>query len=250
MIPRCQIPISQLPMASAKNPAQRANLVRRPGCWIAILAIIPLLIGAAVCLENWLGARALARAKTRIASAGIDLDPRHLPSIRPPDAENFCATPLFLDAGTSAPGAQVLQQLENRIARWQHILHTHGVEVQSPSAPAPTDWTSVHDALAKAESGLGLIAGTPAPLADLGDSLDKELGSVFAELSAALPRPRSVFIPSINEKFRNGHNPYTVARNHVGSANSVALALSLRARTDLATGREPRAAETICIRRM
>jgi hypothetical protein len=236
-------------MPSAEPPSDCPALIRRPGCWIAFLIVISLLVGTAFCLENWLGARALARAKTKVAAAGLEIDPQRLPSIRPPDAENFCATPLLLDTGTGtgAPRSQVLKELEERSARWRHLPHAHDVDVQSPFTPAPTDWTRVRDALATDDSRLGLIKGSPAPLAELAAYLDKELGAVFAELSAALPRPRSVLVPTLREKFRDEQYSSTVAGNHLGSMNSLALALSFQALTDLATGRGPRAAEIIRI---
>jgi hypothetical protein len=94
---------------------------------------------------------------------------------------------------------------------------------------------------------LGLIKGSPAPLAELAACLDRELGAVLTELSAALPRPRSVFVPTLREKFRDEQDSSTVAGNHLGSMNSLVRTLSFQALTDLATGRGPRAAEIIRI---
>lgn len=69
-------PRSPRPTRSDHDAATRSHPspLRRPGCWIAFLTIIPLLIGAAYVLTNWAGARHLAQTKAELAAAGIELN--------------------------------------------------------------------------------------------------------------------------------------------------------------------------------
>jgi hypothetical protein len=151
------------------------SLLRRPGCWIGFLTIIPLLVGAAYVLTNWAGARQLNQTKAELAAAGIELDPSKIPSDRPPDESNFCATPLIKAiTGGTATGPQM--ESIKRVAEWHSLASKAGARLQSARHPAATDWRAVRDAVAAGDPHAALDPQAP-PAAALSQSLEADLGS-------------------------------------------------------------------------
>lgn len=227
---------------SGETPHAR-SLLRRPGCWISFLTIIPVLIGGLYLVENWVGSRELARVTSEVAAAGIELDPRKIPSARPPDEENFCAVPLLLAiGGGTAPGPEMA--VIKRMGEWQSMASKAGVRLQSARHPAVTPWAAWREAVVAADPAAGIEPGTSDPVKALSATLERELAAVFAELSAALPRPHSYLVPSYLDDLRERRNLYTGGR-WINDLRSLASVCYLRATLAMEAGDAARAVESL-----
>lgn len=218
---------------------------------VKILLAVVLLVGSAYVIENWLGARALARVKAEVAAAGIELDPHKITSFHPPDAENFCATPLLLAFGSGATSGPELHYIA-RIARWQDVENSWDYPdaispaLQSPNQPEPTDWAAIRDAILRINPRFGLVRGGTDPLGELAAMMDRDFDRVMADLEAALPRPYSVLVPTSLDRLRDSLNPSSISLSDVG-VPQLSWVVNLRAHLDLGTGRQKRAVENIRI---
>ena len=221
------------------------SILRRPGLWVTLMTVVPLLVGSGYVIENWLGARELARVKAAVAAAGIELDPHRIPSSRPPDAENFCATPLLLALGNGVTSGPEYQSVE-RLSRWRSDSYGNRPALQSLSRPEPADWALIRDVLAVNDLKSGLTRGGPEPLAEISALLDRELASVMADLEAALPRPRSVLVPTSLDRLRGGQAAHDISLELTGLRNLFSV-IELRVHVDLASGRPDRAATGILL---
>ena len=236
-----------MPSVDSKSPSP--SILRRQGFWITLLTVVPLLIGSLYVIENWMGARELARVKTEVAAAGIELDPHRTPSTRPPDSENFFATPLLLALGNGVTTVPEYHSVE-RLARWRNNSGDKSTsklgrpELRSPTHPGPTDWALIRDVLALTDPTLALTSGGPEPLTELSAVLDRELATVMGDLEAALPRPRSVIVPTFLDRLRSGHAAWDISLEATALIN-LSSVINLRVHVDLATGRADRAVEGI-----
>ena len=216
--------MSDQDVAAGNHP----SLLRRPGCWIAFLTVIPLLIGITCVLYNWAAARQLARTKAELAAASIELDPSKIPSDRPPDESNFCATPLIqslTDGTASGPQMEAI----TRVAKWRSLAGKAGARLQSARHPAPTDWRAVRDAVAAGDRHAALDPQAP-PTAALSQSLEADLGPVFAELWSAVDRPHSMIVPTCLDELKAGRRTYS---GSPWAINTRALAETLYLRASL-----------------
>ncbi len=171
------------------------------------LTLIPLLVGGLFVMENWLGARQLKRAKARVAAAGIELDLRRLPPARPPDDENFCATPLLRAIGEGRHD-DPLVDLVKRVAEAVEIARFDGgPSLQWANSPQETDWMAFHEAIRTSRRARArtrswseqLREGETDPVSALWEFVDREMAPVTAELMAVIDRPKAVMIPTYQE---------------------------------------------------
>lgn len=214
------------PSASPNPP----SLLRRPGCWVTFLSVIPLMIGGIYVLENWFGARALARARAELAAEGMELDVEKRPSSRPPDAENFFATPLLLSLGNGTATGPDWVAIR-RLGSWHGIASKAGSPLQSSRHPSPTNWAAVRDAIANGDPEAALDSHA-APAAALSMSLGADLLPVLEELSAALDRPHSAIVPSYLDQVRAGQG-LSAESSWINDPRKLAAALTLHAALDL-----------------
>jgi len=180
------------------NPSP--SLLRRSGCWVTFLAVIPLLIGGGYVAGNWFGARQLERARANLAAAGVEWDLNNIPLVRPADDDNFCATPLVrsITEGTaSVPDIEAIQ----RVAEWHQWMTKAGARLQSARHFAPTNWIAVRDAVVAGDTNARINAEAD-PILALAASLERDLAPVLTELVDALPRNSSVMVPTYVEFLR------------------------------------------------
>ncbi|MFN0129926.1 MAG: hypothetical protein ACKV19_24945 [Verrucomicrobiales bacterium] len=216
------------------------SLLRRPGCWVTFLALVPLLIGGLYLTENIVGARRLARVTADLAAGGIELDPHKITPTRPPDDENFFATPFLAAIGAGSahdPGMQAVRRME----KWEMISR-----IEPLHSAKPTDWTAVRDAIAAKDKQAG-ITPTDRPIADLLVSLDRDLTPIAAELTAALARPKSRLVPDFYDELRAGKDSGNLDQSWIHDVRTLACALALRGRLEIEAGNPRSVAETVLI---
>lgn len=228
-------------MTSIDSP-HPPSLLRRPGCWITWITIIPLLIGGAYLAENWFGARELTRVQATLAAAGIELDSRRITLARPPEAENFCATPLLLAIGSGVDSGPELDAVR-RITEWEERAKHAGTQFGEANSAKPTDWTALHQAIHEADPSAGLLEDEPDPVRALSELMERELAPVTTELVAAIDRPKAQFIPGYLE-----HSAQDLllggASRSMGSILRLAKAYKLRATLASAQGDGPKVVES------
>jgi hypothetical protein len=211
-------------------------LLRRPGFWITLGTVITLLVGGLYIAENIVGARKLARAKANLAAAGIELDPHQIPPTRPPDEENFFATPLLAAIGNGAASGPEINAAR-RIWKWE--LEQIGIDPEYRIEPVQseklTDWAAVRDAIA-AKDQEAAITRTDNPIADLAASLERDLSPVFTELTTALTRPRSHQVPDFFDRLRAGADRVLSDHPGLNEIRALASGFGLRARLDIEAG--------------
>lgn len=230
-------------MSDSGETPHAPSLLRRPGCWISFLTVIPVLIGGLYLVENWVGARGLGRVTSEVAAAGIELDPRKIPPARPPDGENFCALPLLLAiGGGTATGPEMA--VIKRIGEWGSMGANAGARLRSARHPAPTQWPALREAVVAADPAAGIDAGTPDPVGALSASLERDLAAVFAELSSGLPRPHSYLIPSYLDDLRDRRNVFTGGL-WINDIRGLASVCYLRATLAIEAGEVDRAMESL-----
>lgn len=218
-------------------------LLRRPGCWVFFLTVIPLLIGGLFVGYNFFGDRHRARIKAEIAATGLELDPHKIPSARPPDAENFFATPLLSGIGAGAargPGMDAA----SRIRKWDEIAYDAKARIEPVHGANPTDWAAVRDAIAATDTQAGLTP-TDDPLADLLASLDRDLAPLLTELTAALARPKSHLVPDFYDGLRAGEDPNLDKDPWIKDVRNLAWALVLQARLEIEAGKPRSVSDTV-----
>jgi len=229
-------------MTRMDDPPQTASLLRRPGCWITAMTVLPLLIGGVYFLENWWGARELARVKAELVAAGMNLEATTRGTVEPPAEDNFCATPLLLAIGKGTETGPELETIRS-IVEWQTHARDAGTDFREPVSPVPTDWAALHEALRASDAELGLDEHPADPLEALSDVMERELGVVTTELMAAIDRPHAAFIPG----YMDSTVTDPLAGGPVWSAGSLLrLSKAYRFRASLASaqGNGPRAVDS------
>lgn len=221
------------------------SLFRRPGCWVTFLTLVPLLIGGLYVTINIVGARRLARVTADLAAAGIELDPHKIPPTRPPDDENFFATPFLAAIGTGSAHGPALQAVR-RIQKWDTIAYEAKTRIEPIHSAKPTDWTAVRDAIAAKDKLAGLTP-TDDPIADLLASLDRDLTPIAAALTAALSRLKSHLVPGFYDELRAGKDPRDLDISWINDVRYLALALAFRARLEIEAGSPRSVSETVLI---
>lgn len=177
-----------------------------------------------VSVENWTGARALAKAKERVAEEGETLDFMSLVPPLPPGAENFCALePLAGITDAKHPSAPELESLEAITSKMP------GRVPSDPSGTVP-DWKPWIEHLAK--NGIGTTDTTPAGMLAALDAAHP----VLKALADAAPRhPAAQFTPRIGENHGNGPI-FALPMPHYNLAQRLARALLLRCHLAIAAG--------------
>lgn len=232
-------------MTPVPASAPSSPLFRRPGCWITCLSLLAVLVGGAILAENRLGARKLARIKAELAAAGIELDPHKIPSARPPDAENFFATPILsavAKGSLPAPTGQAVQ----RIARWPSWAQHSRFPIQPVHSTRPTDWIRVRDLIATRDKAAGL-ASTGDPVADLSHALERDLAPLLVELTAARTRPHSHLVPDFMERVRSGETAISIGTPWVHPMKELETVLGLRSRFGVITRQPEQVSDSVLI---
>lgn len=186
--------------------SHRPSLLFRPGCWITGLTVLPLLVGGLYFGVDWAGQRQLRRVQARLAADGLDLDALTRLPPRPPDSENFAATPLLRGIAQDTVSGSAWEGVK-RIASGTRPASGGRVRFRSPDDPAPTDWTAVHEAARTAHPSAGLVQGDPNPVPALWNWVERELNPATAELRSVLDRPAAIFRPSDLERIANSATP-------------------------------------------
>jgi hypothetical protein len=181
--------------------------MNRAGCGIAVLCLILLVILIWVFRYNQQASAKLDLTKKRIAAARIVLDPIQVIPSPPPGEENFWATPFLVDAAqgdAAGPRVAAIRTTARWVVNLPELVDDPGVHLKHPGDPGPTDWTAFREALRRKQSMFRLnspfSATSHEPARDLWNLLEHDHGSVFAELSAALQRPQTRFVPGVLQR--------------------------------------------------
>lgn len=184
--------------------SEESPLIRRKGCWFAAATVPFLLIGLLFPLENWLGARHLAKTKARLESAGITLASERLLPALPPEEENFGAAPVLralAENDKSHPGVWAADETE----KWRRPEidgKTYFIRLPHAKNPVSPDWEEIHRNLVGAPPPESITA--PENLAKL---LEEKAGAIFAELENYLPRPCAMVPPGALARWQDQSEP-------------------------------------------
>ncbi|MFN0130885.1 MAG: hypothetical protein ACKV19_29840 [Verrucomicrobiales bacterium] len=226
--PRCAIDLVD------RTSSHRPSLLFRPGCWITGLTALPLLVGGLYFGVDWAGKRQLERAQARLAADGLDLDALTRLPPRPPDSENFAATPLLRGIAQGTVSGPAWEGAK-RIGSWTSGSPGPSPRLRSPNDPAPTDWATVHEAARTAHPSAGLVQGDPNPVPALWNWVQSELDPATAELQSVLDRPAAILIPSELEQITRSSTPDASAPDY---SALLRLAIAYRHRAALAVERK------------
>lgn len=183
--------------------SEESLLVRHKGCWFAA-ATLPLLICLLFPLENWLGARQLAKTKNELESAGITLAPERLLPALPPEEENFGAAPMLralAENDKSHPGVRAVEETSTWL-RPEIDGKTYFIRLPHAKNPVLPDWEEIHR---------NLVGDPPpentTPSENLAKLLEEKAGAVFAELENYLPRPQAMVPPGALARWQDQSEP-------------------------------------------